>query len=214
MSTVWVVGVWGSGSLFPSKFTFGIKRTSWLSFQDSFTLLLFWFSTFTDLPTLGNTHNPPTPIYSDKTHPYWIPIDANFIVAKEKQGKWSRPAFRPRGPEATCMHRQDNNPPSLLVLSQKAVYCWANGGTGTAERAQGAGRSFSLGLSHKRQLPSHPGAAGKGSAQPGLFLKTRAHGRKRRGRKRGTERQADECALNLKSLTKEGCLFAVADLEC
>lgn len=59
----------------------------------------------------------------------------------------------------------------------------------------------------QRLLPSNPGAAGEGSAQQGLFLKRRAHGRKRRrGRKQGTMK----CALNLKSLTKVGCL---ADLE-
>lgn len=89
------------------------------------------------------------------------------------------------GPEATCMHPQDNNSPPPFssmyrVLSLKAVYCWANGRAGTCERTQGSGWSFSLGLNHKRQLPTNPGAAGKGSAQQGLFLKTRAHGKRRR----------------------------------
>lgn len=92
------------------------------------------------------------------------------------------------GPEATCMHPQDNNTPlpssSSRALSQKAVYCWANGGAGTHERAQGAGWAFSLRPSHKGSYLTNPGAAGKWSAQQGLFLKTRAHGRRRRrGRK-------------------------------
>ena len=58
----------------------------------------------------------------------------------------------------------------------------------------------------KRQLPTNPGAAGKGSAQQGLFLKTRAHGRRRgpRRRIRETEKLEAKRTLNLKSLAKEG----------
>lgn len=135
----------------------------------------FFLPSFTDRPA----------IYPDMVRPYWIPIDANFIVAGEKQGKWSRPAFRLK-PRGHLYASEDNNTPFLSfsssspnILSQKAVYCWANGGAGTRERAQGGWMIFHPQTKPQRQLPTNPGAAGEWSAQRGLFWKTRAHGRKR-----------------------------------
>lgn len=61
-----------------------------------------------------------------------FPFDANVFETEENKDNEVGQASG-RGPEATCMHPEDNNPPD----SPRAVYSRANGGAGTVERAQG-----------------------------------------------------------------------------
>lgn len=81
------------------------------------------------------------------------------------------------GPEATCMHLQNNR----RVPLQRSTRGWM---------------IFQPHSEPQRQPPTNPGAAGEGSAQRGLFLKTRAHGRKRRGGGNG-KRKSKQASVRL-----------------
>lgn len=74
-------GVWGSK-------IWHIITLSNLFFKDTWAVFFCSNLFFSLLETHLLPYNP------DKAHPYWIHIDSNCIVANEKQGKWSRPAFR------------------------------------------------------------------------------------------------------------------------
>lgn len=78
-----------------------------------------------------------------------------------------------RGPEATCMHPQNNNTPPFLFLSyhRRLFAAELMEGLALVKEHKGLDDLSAFRLSHKRQLPTNPGAAGKGSAHQGLFLK-------------------------------------------
>lgn len=118
-------------------------------------------------------------------HPYWIPIDASFIVTSEKQeeeGGGEVGQHSDQGPEATCMHPQDNNTPPVSY-HRRLYTAELMEGLALMKEHKGLDDLSALDLATKTATYK-PWSSWERSAQQGLFLKTRAQGR---GRKRETE---------------------------